>query len=146
MAQTTEPKLREAIARVKGKEYPRWILDCGIVHGKRTRRSFKSKTEAERLLKDWRQKQEIHSERQNILARRIGEKADRLSADELLDAVRALELLPSRVSLEQAARFYLEHTEPAGSKCAVKNLESEYREAKRYPPVRVARRTKPGGS
>jgi len=87
MAQTTGPKLREGIARVKGKEYPRWILDYGVVHGKRTRRSFKSKTEAERLLKDWRQKQEIHSERQKILSQRIGEKADRLSTDRLLDAV-----------------------------------------------------------
>ena len=53
MAQSTEPKLREAIARVKGKESRCWILDHGTFNGKRTRRSFKSKTEAEYALKDW---------------------------------------------------------------------------------------------
>ena len=114
--------IREETTTVKGRHYARWTVDFGNIRGKRERKSFSSKQKAERWMKRRTQELDAWSERQETLSRKIGEKAERWTADNLLDATKGVELLGGRASIEQAARFYLQHTQPLGGERTVNAL------------------------
>jgi len=131
MAHIQAPKIRSVTVKVKGNDYERWLLDFGTTNGQRKRRSFKTRKAAERALAEWQQKQTVEAEKQKVLSRRIGEKAYKLTTDQLLDAAKAIELLAGRSALADAAQFYLQHTEPAGGTRTVRELLDEYLDAKK---------------
>jgi len=89
--------------KVKGKQYTRYVVDHGIIDGKRVRKTFKSMEDAEASL-----------EKTEILEKRIGRMAGKLSDADLRDAAAAVDVLKRTVSLEAAARFYIEHNHPDG--------------------------------
>lgn len=122
----TEPKLRETRVTVKGYTYTRYVVDHAFINGQRVRKTFKTRPAAERHIRVWKKKQEVEGEKQKILANRIGEKAKDLSTDDLLDAAKAVGLLKGAATLEEAAKFYLEHTMPDGPICDVDRLVEDY--------------------
>jgi hypothetical protein len=61
-------KVRERQTTVKGKTYLYWLVDCGVVDGKRGAKQFSSKSEAER-----------YATKQRLQRRRYGELAFKLS-------------------------------------------------------------------
>jgi hypothetical protein len=61
-------KVRKHDTTVKGHKYTRWIVDYGVIDGKRFRRAFRIETAANEFI-------ERESEKQKILARRIGRAA-----------------------------------------------------------------------
>ncbi len=77
---------------VKGQTYDRFILDLGMVDGKRVRKSFKTHDEAA-----------AEQNQQTRLQKKIGRAARRLADDQLADAAWALALLPEGASLTEAA-------------------------------------------
>jgi integrase len=94
-----EPKIRETIVRVKGREYPRVIADFGMKNGKRERKTFKTRKAAERAVATWQTEQKI-------LARRIGEGAQRFLTGDVQDAAAALQVLGNGVTLAEAATTF----------------------------------------
>lgn len=96
---THEPKIREGIVRVKGRAYPRVIVDFGDVDGRRVRKTFKSRAAADTAVATWR-------EEQKILARRIGEGAQRFLTGDVRDAAAALQVLGPAVTLAEAATLF----------------------------------------
>ncbi|MDP6630914.1 MAG: tyrosine-type recombinase/integrase [Kiritimatiellia bacterium] len=123
---TSGPKIRKQVSSVKGHDYIRWIVDFGIVGDKRKRETFKTEARAKTAIRKWKSAQKRDAEKRDILATRIGEKAEKLSTDNLLDASRALESLKGSVSLEAAARFYISHNTPAGGAKTVQELYDGY--------------------
>jgi len=93
------PKIRETIVRVKGREYPRVIVDFGTVNGKRERKTFKTMRAAEQAVETWQAEQAI-------LSRRIGEGAQRFLTGDVQDAAAALSLLGPGVTLSEAAELF----------------------------------------
>jgi integrase len=93
------PKIREGIAHVKGHKYPRVIVDFGTTSGTRTRRTFKTHAAAERAVATWQAEQKI-------LARRVGEGAQRFLTGDVQDAAAALQVLGPRVTLAEAATLF----------------------------------------
>jgi integrase len=94
-----EPKIREVTVRVKGREYPRVIVDFGEVNGRRERRTFKTRALAERALATWRKEQAI-------LSRQIGNGAKRFLTGDVQDAAAALQVLGPGVTLSDAATLF----------------------------------------
>ncbi len=94
---THEPKIREATTRVNGKEYPRVDVDFGIIDGKRRRRSFKTRREAEQEVARWK-------EEQGILERVLGRGAKKFLAGDVQDAATAKSLLGPGTTLTDAAK------------------------------------------
>jgi len=85
---------------IKRRVYPTgtvaWIVDCGMINGKRPRYAYVTKVEAETKA------QQLRIEREND-----GNRIFSLSAREQLEASRALKILaPLKVSLTAAAEFY----------------------------------------
>jgi len=85
---------------IKRRVYPTgtvaWIVDCGMINGKRPRYAYVTKVEAETKA------QQLRIERENDCNRIFS-----LSAREQLEASRALKILaPLKVSLTAAAEFY----------------------------------------
>jgi len=132
MTQTPNPSeyrghtVRPQSTKVKGTVYQRYAVDFGMVHGKRHRRTFKSELAAKAAIREWLDKQKSNEEARAKLAVRIGEKAERLSTDDLLDAAKALDTLEGCTTLKQAADFYMEHTHPAGAKHTARELYDAY--------------------
>jgi integrase len=94
---TMDSRIRMEASHVKGRHYPRYVVDLGKIEGKRKRKSFKAYEEAEEFLATY--------DEHNLA---IGEKAANLCTDDLLAAVQAKEILAGRASLQEAARFYIE--------------------------------------
>ncbi|MEI6807993.1 MAG: hypothetical protein WCN95_04665 [bacterium] len=124
------PKIYEQQSAVNGKVYSCFILAYYEQDGHRVRRSFPSKAEAERALREWEDKQKAHVEKQKILNTKIGMKADKLGPDELLDAVNGLDLLKGLASITEAASFYMKHNKPSGGKVRVADAAAEFFQAK----------------
>jgi len=114
--------INSQLTRIKGREYLRYIVDFGIINGKRTRRSFNAITKAKVAIKNHIQKTKIESEKQKILTRKIGQQADNLTNDNLMDAVKALSVLDGSTSLTRAAEYYIEHKRPDGTRRTVSEL------------------------
>jgi hypothetical protein len=127
MTNPIEPRVRKVTTSVKLRNYTHWMVDYGIVNGKRKRSKYRSEAAANRAVKKWKVSQEREVEKQEILATRIGEKAEKLSTGDLLDAVKALEILEqSTVSLATAAEFYVSHNTPQGGQKSAEDLYDGY--------------------
>ncbi len=124
MATSSGPRIRKQASSVKGHDYVRWVVDYGIVNGKRIRETYKAR--ANRAVEKWLKAQEREAEKQELLATRIGEKAEKLTTDDLLDASKAFELLKRRVSMEDAARFYIEHNASKGEDKTAREVYDGY--------------------
>ncbi len=91
---------------------------------------FKTEAAAKRHIRDWERKQEVDQEKRNVLVRRIGERAQKLSGDKLFDATRALDVLKGAATLEEAATFYIAHHIPGGPTRNVDELIEDYLESR----------------
>jgi integrase len=109
------PKILRTIARVKGREYTRFILDFGTVDGKRHRKSFSTEAEAQ---SEWK----AHLIRQ----KRLGDTAKKLKTSEVHDAANAMEILGRAVTLTTAAEFWIKHNAPTGGKKTVAEAIAEF--------------------
>ena len=79
--------IRRQKTTVKGHEYTRHAVDFGTdAHGKRVRRTFTSEAKAKAAIREHLDRQKADAAAQAILQRKIGEKADKLGTDDLLDA------------------------------------------------------------
>ena len=87
---------------------------------------FKTEAAAKRHIRDWERKQEVEEEKRNVLVRRIGERAQKLSGDKLFDATRALDVLKGAATLEAAATFYIAHHMPGDPTRDVNELVEDY--------------------
>lgn len=114
MAKSSGPRIRKQTSTVKGHKYARWVVDYGLVDGKRLRETFKTEARANRAVEKWYRGLDREAEKQELLATRIGEKAEKLTTDNLLDATKALDALKRSVSLETAAQFYIKHNASQG--------------------------------
>jgi len=108
-------KVRERTTRVKGTPYTYWIVDLGMVDGRRITKQFVTKGEAEQ-----------YAAKQTVRLRHLGEKALSLSDDELHDAAHALAALKGSASLLAAAKFYVAHNNPAGGRMPLKDVVEAY--------------------
>jgi len=124
------PKIYEQKSVVNGKVYECFILAYYEPDGHRVRRSFPSKAKAEAALREWEDKQKSHIEKQKILNTKIGTKADRLGPDDLLDAVKGLDILKRLATIEDAATFYMQHNQPHGGKKRIADAAAEFYQAK----------------
>ena len=119
-------RIRQAPVEVNGKQYTRFILDLGVVAGKRKRKSFKTEAAAKKFLKDQEQRDRIEAERQGILRKRIGERAKKLSTDDLHDATEAMGILQGATTLKHAATFWMDRNRPDGPTRSVDELVEDY--------------------
>jgi hypothetical protein len=125
-------KVREQTTEVKGHEYTRYAVDFGTDEdGNRNRRTFTTTAKAKAAIREHLDKSATDTKARTILKKRIGEKANRLTTDHLLDAASALDTLKGSASLNEAARFYIKHTTPPdGGKHTIKELADAYVESK----------------
>lgn len=124
------PKIGEQTTTVKGRVYKRYVVEFGVVRGKRDRKTFKTRRAAQAHIREREQKDVSNVEARAILEKRIGEKAHKLATDDLLDAVKALDVLKHTTSLETAARFYMDHNDPGGTRHTVEELYEKYKESR----------------
>jgi len=124
--------IRQQNTTVKGRMYTRYVVSFGTDrHGRRVRRTFSTQAKARAAIREHRTKAEADAERQDILQKRIGEKAQQMTTDDLLDAARGLDILKGRASLAAAADFYVKHTTPpGGDKLTIAELCDKYRESR----------------
>jgi integrase len=118
--------IREDRVTVNGVVYDRWLADFGAVDGKRERKFFLTKPEAEQYVKTRAVELASRAESQVILKRKIGEDAAALSNDDLRDAVVGLKVLDRQGTLTDAATFYMQHTNPPGGKKTLDEVLNEY--------------------
>lgn len=96
---THGPKVRETVATVKGRKYPRVVVDFGVVNGERKRRTFKTRNEADQAVSIW-------NAEQKILTRRMGDASKQFLTGDVQDAAAAMQILGAGVSLVDAATMY----------------------------------------
>lgn len=107
------PRIREETN--KGK-YTRFVVDYGRDgDGKRVRRTFNSREEAEADIKS-----------QSKLVKEIGRQARRLSEKELRDAAEALALLAGKASLRMAALYFIDRNPIEGQLHTIAGTIREY--------------------
>ena len=112
---------------VKGRSYDRYVVDLGTnVHGKRQRRSFSTEEKAKAAIREHLDRTKANTEAQNNLRKRIGEKAEQLGTDELLDAAMGLQLLKGTTTLTEAVRFYISHSRSPTDRRTVNSVITEY--------------------
>jgi integrase len=109
---------------IKKRAYPTgsvaWVVDCGMVHGKRPRFTYNTKREAETKA------EQLRIEREND-----GNAIFTLSARDQTDAERAFSILaPFNVSLSVAAEFYKAHAGLIQAKKTASQVADELLEAK----------------
>jgi len=115
----TWPTIRKRKTKVKKSTYSYWVVDCGVVDGKRKTYTYKSKAEAEQK-----------AEEKRIERNAIGADALRISDHQKKDAVQALQALNGQASLLDAVQTFLLHSPPTGEKRTVKEVFDEYLIAK----------------
>ncbi len=119
--------IRTQKTSVKGKDYQRLVVDFGSNgSGKRIRRSFSTEAKAKAGIRAHIQKQKKDNSTQEVLQKRIGEKADKLTTDNLIDAAAALGILGGSVTLATAAEYFMQHNHPKGGKRTVDDVISGY--------------------
>ena len=119
------PKIRKRVHRVKakrgkGKKYTYWVVDFGVVNGKRSFKNFKSEALAQ-----------AHAQEKRNETRQLGIEALVLTDAHKRDAITGLKILDGHGTLTRAAEFYMKHSTPPGGKRTVSQLLEEYLEAKR---------------
>lgn len=120
----TGARIRQEPVRVKRgnktHEYVRYIVDLGVVDGKRVRRSFKTEAEAQEHVDD-------------VLGRRkkIGEDAKKLSKAILKQAAEAVDILCGKATLTDAARFFIDHHSPDGGSQTARQAFEAYLQARK---------------
>lgn len=119
MSKTQWPNIRERTTRVKNNAYHYWVVDLGMVDGKRKFLNFKTREEAEK-----------EAEKKRIERNKIGNDAKRLSEDHKRDAAKALEVLKGNSSLTAAADFFMKHHSPLVAQRTVTELFDEFIVAK----------------
>lgn len=102
---SNDVKVRERETTVKGKTYTYWLVDRGLVDGKRQTKQFKNKKKAEQ-----------YAAKQRHQQRKYGEMAFKLTDDQREDATKAIELLNGFASLQEAVKFFVTHKAPKGGK------------------------------
>jgi integrase len=112
---SNDVKIRERETTVKGKTYSYWLVDCGLVDGKRKTKQFRSKSSAER-----------YATKQRVQRRKYGEMAFQLSDAQREDAAKAVELLKGRATLQEAVRFFVAHTDPKAGKHPLADIIRAY--------------------
>ncbi len=95
-------------------------------HGKRRRRYVASESKAKAAIREHIRRTMKNEAAQTILRRRIGEKADKLTTDDLLDATLALDILDGAAPLATAARDFMARHHPKGGKHLVKDVIADY--------------------
>ncbi len=93
---------------VNGKEYRYFTVVYYSADGRRQRDTFPTRAEAEKALRKIETKLTVDAEKRKVLAKRIGEKADKLTTDQLLDAARSMEILQGRATLVDAVKEFVE--------------------------------------
>jgi integrase len=107
-----KPKIRKR----KNKSTQSFEVDCGLINGKRFRRSFPSRRDAER-----------YAVRVQESLRREGERAFQLPEEDRIDAVAACEIVkPFSATLADAARYYREHYLRFKESPSLNDLIAEY--------------------
>lgn len=119
MNKQTWPKIRQRKTKVKGSSYTYWIVDCGLIEGKRKTFTFKTKEEATY------QAAQIRKDHHNL-----GVDAIKLTDAQKRDAAAALKELNGRGCLLKAAKFYMRHTSPEGGQRTAGELYQEFIKAK----------------
>ena len=115
----TWPSIRKRNTKVKGNTYAYWVVDCGVVDGKRLTFNFKTSREAEKKA------DELRLERNQI-----GTDALRMNDGQRQEAVKAYQQLDGQASLQEAVDFFLSHHSPTGGQRTVNELLKEYVTAK----------------
>ena len=103
----------EITVRVNAVEYHYWRLTY-YEGGRRIRKTHTTKEGAEKALASMMARRALNTERDAIMLARIGRKARKLSDDDLLDAVKGLDILKRCAPLAKAAEFYMVHHKPDG--------------------------------
>ena len=120
-AQNDWPKIRKRKTKVKGHEYTYYVVDCGIVDGRRATKSFKP-TEDGRLPRE----AEKWAEQKRRERARLGLDALRLSDQQKLDAIKALHVLGGRGTLQEAVEFFVERRNPETKGLLLSQVIQEY--------------------
>lgn len=115
------PVVRQRIVPVNGKKYRYWMVDSGIVDGKRRKENFKTKNEAE-----------ARAEKIRLEQKQIGMDAIRLQDEDKQAAVRALRILNGAARLDEAAQFYITHHTGPSLKKTVAEVYEEFMASKRH--------------
>jgi integrase len=112
----TRGKIRQDDVERNGNVYTRFILDLGKDdHGKRVRKSFKTREDAE-----------AEQKRQAKFQEKIGRAAKKLTDKQVRDAVEAIGILSGCTSLRDAADFYTTHHSPDGSGVTCRDMLNKY--------------------
>ena len=150
MRTKTWPKVREKPIKVKGRAYLYWEVDAGLVNGKRYKRNFKTKREAEAEAGRLRTERdeigndalELTPEQKKDAVRALGslepgaslsqasEFYGQIPSDQRAPALRALSLLRGRVTLEQAVDFYVLHAPASTVQKTVDEVFQEFLQSK----------------
>lgn len=113
------PKIGKRKVASAGKTYRYWYIDGGVIDGKRKILSFRTEEEAR-----------LEADRMRIARNKIGGDALRLRDRDKQDAVRALEVLARRATLEAAAVFFVKHTPTGDGNKLLSDVFTEYVAAK----------------
>ena len=117
--QSTGGKVRLITKIVKNNnqehKYKYWEADCGNINGKRIRKTFKNKIDAERFLK-----------RKQMARTQLSNAALSLSTTQMEDAARGLKLLKNTCSITTACKFYMSKKYPSGHQMTVKEAVELY--------------------
>ena len=122
---SNDVKVRERETTVKGKTYTYWLVDRGIVDGKRQTKQFKNKKKAEH-----------YAAKQRHQQRKYGEMAFKLTDDQREDATKAIELLKGLASLQEAVKFFVTHKAPKGGKQLLADVIRVYTDEARADNLR----------
>ena len=106
MKDTTVSRVIKTAVTVRGKTYPRYLVIYRDDQGTRKRKAFSTLAAGRRFAEQCDTDAVTRAERQEVLTKKIGEDAAKLSAPHLRDALAALAILAGRATLETAAKAY----------------------------------------
>lgn len=124
-------KIYKGTVKVKNGVYDRFTVDIGVINGKRQRQTFATEPEAEAYCKEYLKQHEIWLEKQKILKRRIGQDAKRLDNSSLRQTAEAIGQLKGGATIQDAVKFFIEHSQAKGGNKTVQAVYDEYIPAKR---------------
>jgi len=119
MNNQTWPKIRERQKKVNGRIYKYWLVDPGVIDGKRCFRNFTSRRQAEK-----------EATKLRIERNKMGTDAINLTDDQKRQTVEGIKKLGERASITEAVEFYMNHTAPDGGARSVEDTFAEYLESK----------------
>ncbi len=120
--------VRKRQTTVNNKHYKYWLVDCGMVEGKLITKQFRHESDAQ-----------TYAVKTRIQKRKLDEMAFSLSSEQRNDTTKAISILKQRAPLEQAAEFYIAHTDLLYNH--YRNLV-HHQEAEKYWNIKPARKEK----